>query len=157
MSTFPVGLEHEGEGHVTDVEVGHVLAQLALEVGEGVRAAEGDHVAADAGDGDGHGPSVPRSEGGEGVAVGVGPPGRGHPAGRGHRGQQRLGLVATLELLVLGHGVGDHPGAGLHRRPAVGRADHGADGDGGVDVATEVDVADDPARRAPAWWARGRR
>ena len=71
-----------------------------------------------------------------------GPAGGGHAPGGRDRGQQGPGLVAALEVLVLGHRVGHDAGAGLHRGPAVVVDDHRADGDGGVDVAREVEVAD---------------
>ena len=67
--------------------------------------------------------------------------------GRGHRREQRLGLVVTLEVLEPGLAVGDDAGSGLDRRPTVAVHDHRADGDGGVDVAREVDVADDTGVR----------
>ena len=55
-----------------------------------------------------------------------------------------------------GDGIGDDPGAGLERGLAVA-PDHRADRDRGVEVAGEVDVADDARVRARAWSARARR
>src|SRR4051812_35317687 len=71
---------------------------------------------------------------------------RGHASRRRHRGEQRGRLVAALEVLVVRIAVGDDAGTGLHRRAAV-VDDHRADGDGGVDVAGEVEVTDGPGVR----------
>ena len=71
----------------------------------------------------------------------------GHAARGGDRGQQRGGLVAALEVLVVGDRVGDDAGAGLERG-AVRADEHRADGDRRVEVAAEVDVADDAGVRA---------
>ena len=82
---------------------------------------------------------------------------RAHPARRRHRHQECAGLVRALLVLALGVAVGHDPRAGLHAGPAVGRHHHGADGDGGVEVAREVDVARPRPRTRRAWSARARR
>src|SRR5436853_5128867 len=70
-------------------------------------------------------------------------PGCGHAAGSGHGGEQRSGLVATLEVFVLGDRVDHDPRARLDRRPTVGLHHHRADGNGRVEIPREVEVADD--------------
>ena len=69
-----------------------------------------------------------------------------HAAGRRDGGEQGGGLVAALQVLVVGIGVGDDAGAGLHAGDAV-VDEHRADGDRRVEVAAPVDVADDPGVR----------
>ena len=69
------------------------------------------------------------------------------PAGGRGRGEQRPRLVVALQVLELGVAVGHDPGAGLHARP-VAPPHHRADRDRGVEVAGEVEVADDARVRA---------
>src|SRR5688572_32295229 len=64
--------------------------------------------------------------------------------GGGGRGEDRPGLVVAFEVFVGGVGVGHDAGSGRHGC-ATGAVDHHrADGDGGVEVAGEVDVTHDP-------------
>ena len=66
---------------------------------------------------------------------------------RGRRGEQRPAPCCGTRGPRARVGVGDDPGAGLHARPAAA-PHHRADRDRGVEVAGEVEVADDPGVRA---------
>src|SRR3954447_20429450 len=103
-------------------------------------------------DGGGTGAAVVVSLGGQGAAggghAGGGGGGGGHAAGGGDGGEQGLGLVAALEVLVLGDRVDHDAGAGSDRRPTVGLHDHRPNGDRRVEVPGEIDVADDACVRA---------
>src|SRR5205823_13098809 len=69
-------------------------------------------------------------------------PGPGDAAGPWYSSQERSRLVAALEILVGGVAVRHDPGAGLDGGCAVGGDQHGANGDGRVEVPGEVEVAD---------------
>src|SRR5438067_4027800 len=69
------------------------------------------------------------------------------PLGRGRRSQQRRRLVPAFQVLVGGIRVCDDTGARLQGR-LRSPPDHRADRDRGVEVAGEVEVADDARVRA---------
>ena len=146
--------EDQRVGRLPHPERGHVLGQLALEVLHRVGARHAQHVA----------PEVHRSASGAELLVVIAKPGstsiprrrRGRSpscsaaaaAGaprRRHRRQQGGRLVVALHVLFDRVAVGHDPGPGLHRGTAVGGHHHRADGDGGVEVAREVDVPDHAA------------
>src|SRR5215212_3171713 len=67
---------------------------------------------------------------------------RGHSARSWDGSQEGGGLVAALEVLVVRDRIGNDAGARLERG-AVGSDEHRANRDRGVEVAAEVDIADD--------------
>ena len=135
-STFPVGASSHDQALRAVGERQHVLAELALQEGAGFGPGGADDVTVQ-----------PHR-----VAVSHGITSRraaADAAGAGHGRQEGGRLVAAFEVLVGGVAVGDDAGAGLDGGGAVGRHQHGADGDGGVEVAGEVEVADHAGVRAP--------
>src|SRR5205085_11848267 len=72
-----------------------------------------------------------------------------HAAGGGDGGQQGGRLVVAIVVLGRGVAVGHDARPRLHRRPPVGPHENRPDGDGGVEVAGEVKVADDAGVGAP--------
>ena len=145
---------------------GHVLAALALEVvaGVGSRAPHSTSRARPCGAGPVAQGSVVRLEqdraGLTGADASRVPPAARPAAIAGPRptaASSAAALFAHSSSSLAGIAVGHDARPGLDAGPAVGGHHHGADGDGGVEVAREVEVADHAAVDARAWSARARR
>ena len=146
-STLPWGWSTNDAGRVADRQRGHVLAELALEEGRGVGPGDRDDVAGGPGDGGVHARSVPAWARLAAVM------------------RRAAGTAASRARALLWHSRSSCSGTESATMPAPawtearpsGRHDHGADGDGGVEVAARSRGSRRRRRTGPAWSARGRR